>query len=95
MRYFVSFFLISFILFLIQSLNASPDSVETVQDTRDAIDPSLENQVRFIEGPNYLFDSIKTHKFFSQSLTTKSSFISSRLRVKSPMGVSLNSSSKG
>ena len=65
MRYFVSFFLISFILFLIQSLNASPASVETVQDTRDAIDPSLENQVRFIEGPNYLFDSIKTHKFFS------------------------------
>ena len=65
MRYLVSFFLISSILFLIPSLNASPDEVDTVNNTRDTTNPSLESQVRFIEGPNYLFDSIRTHKFFS------------------------------
>ena len=65
MRYLVSFFLISSTLLLIPSLNASPDEVDTVNNTRDTTNPSLESQVRFIEGPNYLFDSIRTHKFFS------------------------------
>ena len=65
MRYLVSFFLISSILFLIPSLNASPDRVDSVNNTRETAHPSLESQGRFIEGPNYLFDSIETHKFFS------------------------------
>ena len=65
MRYLVSFFLISSILFLIPSLNASPDEVDTVNNTRETTHPSLESHGGFIEGPNYLFESIKTHKFFS------------------------------
>ena len=65
MRYLVSFFLISSILFLIPILNASPDEVDTVNNTSDTTNPSLESQVRLIEGPNYLFNSIRTHKFFS------------------------------
>ena len=65
MRYLVSFFLISSILFLIPSLNASPDRVDSVNNTRETTHPSLESHGGFIEGPNYLFDSIKTHKFFS------------------------------
>ena len=65
MRYLVSFFLISSILFLIPSLNASPDRVDSVNNTRETTHPSLESHGGFIEGPNYLFESIKTHKFFS------------------------------
>ena len=65
MRYLVSLFLISSILFLIPILNASSDVVDTGEKTKDTTHPSLEKQVRFMEGPNYLFDSIKTHKFFS------------------------------
>ena len=55
MRYLVSFFLISSILFLIPSLNASPDRVDSVNNTRETTHPSLESHGGFIEGPNYLF----------------------------------------
>jgi len=65
MRYLVSFFLFSSILLLIPGLNASTDSVDTIHSIKDTKNPSLERQVSLTEGPNYLFDSIKTHKFFS------------------------------
>ena len=65
MRYLVSFFLFSSILLLIPGLNASTDSVDTIHSIKDTKNPSLERQVSLTEGPNYLFDSIKTHQFFS------------------------------
>ena len=44
---------------------SSTDKVDTGDNPKDTTHPILESQVRFIEGPNYLFDSIRTHKFFS------------------------------
>jgi len=55
------------IFFLTLPLMSSSNSLNTVYDIQDATYPGLEKQIGTIEGPNHLFDSIKTHKFFSAS----------------------------
>ena len=67
MRNLPSSFFILATFFLTTSLSGFSDRTEVVHDTKDATYGSgeMEKQVGSLEDPNYLFDSIQAHQFFS------------------------------
>ena len=67
MRNLPSSFFILTTFFLITPLSGFSDPTEVVHDTKDATYGSgeMEKQVGSLEDPNYLFDSIQAHQFFS------------------------------
>ena len=64
MRYFISFFFFSLVLFLNPTLKATTNSVENTNDTKGKIYTNTKDQ-GLSEDSNYLFNSINKHQYFS------------------------------
>ena len=65
MRYFISFFFFSLVLFLNPTLKATTNSGDNINDTEDKIYTNTKEQVGLFEDSNYLFNSINKHQYFS------------------------------